>query len=176
MSATSPKKLTLVDVLVLPIQWDVDLSEFVWSRDVARRCKRGDVVGGICSKTGYRRMKYQGNYYYIHRLAYVWHTGQTLTQCIDHINGDRSDNRRENLRQVTYRVNNQNKRRYTNNTTGVTGVRMMSTGRFNSFIWKNGKRLHIGCHDTLDEASRARRGAEIDLGYHANHGSVMIPT
>jgi hypothetical protein len=176
MSATSPKRLTLADVLVLPIQWDTDLSEFVWSRNVARRCKKGDVVGGICSKTGYRRTKYHGKYYYIHRLAYVWHTGQTLTQCIDHINGDRSDNRRENLRQVTHRVNNQNKRRYTNNTTGVTGVRMMSTGRFNSFIWKNGRRLHIGCHDTLDEASRARRGAEINLGYHTNHGNVMVLT
>lgn len=75
---------------------------------------------------------------------------------VDHINGDKLDNRRTNLRPVTRSQNSMNKPMQSNNTTGYTGVhRLLLTGKFQAYIKKDNKRMHLGTYDTAKDAARA---------------------
>lgn len=80
---------------------------------------------------------------------------------VDHINRNRLDNRKCNLRVVTQRVNSLNRGVYKNNTSGITGVsKRKDTGRWSSRIVVNGKTICLGCYDTLKEAKIVREKAE----------------
>lgn len=90
---------------------------------------------------------------------------------IDHINGNRADNRLENLREVTAVQNNRNRARPFTNTSGVMGVAFRKdSGRWRAFINANGRRANLGTFDLFDEAVAARKMAERTEGYHQNHG------
>lgn len=79
-----------------------------------------------------------------------WGAGKGGTS-VDHINGDRLDNRRENLRIVSNSANQQNQRR-------VTGVSFDRTrGRWRAYGKVNQKQTNLGYHDTREEAIAARR-------------------
>ncbi len=90
---------------------------------------------------------------------------------IDHINGDRGDNRISNLRVVTSTENNRNKAINKNNTSGVTGVTWSKSRRkwiAQIHIGKIGKAL--GGFDRVEDAIAARKNAETRYGFHENHG------
>lgn len=104
-----------------------------------------------------------------HRVAFAIHTGQWPTGEIDHINGDKSDNRACNLRDVTRAENQLNRSRRRNNESGVNGVSRRKN-RWTAMIQHNGKRHHLGFFSTRDEAAQARAEAEERFGFHPNHG------
>ena len=88
---------------------------------------------------------------YMHRLLINAQPGQH----VDHINGDRLDNRRANLRLVTNTQNQQNKRTPSHNTSGHKGVCWhKGSGKWHVRITVNGKRLHLGY--TRDRETAAR--------------------
>ena len=90
---------------------------------------------------------------------------------MDHINGNRRDNRIENLRVVTVAENNKNLKTFKTNKSGRMGVHFdKSCRRWRAYIRYNGKRRHIGLYGSFEEASKARAKAEIKYGYHPNHG------
>lgn len=89
-------------------------------RTASRGRKIGDAVGSI-NGTGYRRVGMGGKYYTEHALVFLMHHGYIPSE-IDHINGDRADNRIENLRPVTRSQNQYNKDKCRNNTSGHRGV------------------------------------------------------
>lgn len=70
---------------------------------------------------------------------------------LDHINGNRADNRLENLRPCTVAQNIWNSRKSKNNTSGFKGVRQR-TSRFEARIRTNGVHRSLGMFDTPDEA------------------------
>ncbi len=109
---------------------------------------------GCTNKAGYRVVKYQDIQYKIHRLVYAYHTGN-WPKVIDHINGDRSDNRIENLREVTHVVNSQN----TTKICGAVKYRGVSyqkgRGRPRAFVQYAGKREFLGYFDSEEQASVA---------------------
>lgn len=80
----------------------------------------GQKVGSI-HKTGYRHVTWMGKIHKVHRLIFLLEHGY-LPKEIDHINGDRQDNRIENLREVTRSENQFNKAMCSNNTSGFRGV------------------------------------------------------
>lgn len=80
----------------------------------------GQQVGSI-HKTGYRHVTWNGKIHKVHRLIFLLEQGY-LPKEIDHINGDRQDNRLENLREVTRSENQFNKAMCSNNTSGFRGV------------------------------------------------------
>ena len=82
--------------------------------------RKGDVAGSP-HNAGYRQITINRKKHLIHRLIWCYHYGEMPTQ-IDHINGHRSDNRIENLRECSYSQNHGNKRISRNNTTGYKGV------------------------------------------------------
>lgn len=88
---------------------------------------------------------------------------------IDHINGDPSDNRLENLRNVSHEVNGRNLARRKNNTSGVTGVSRHGS-KWVARICPSRRTIYIGIFDSFDDAVAARRAAEVKYGYHPNRG------
>lgn len=90
---------------------------------------------------------------------------------IDHINGDRSDNRLANLRAVAPGENQKNNCAPINNTSGVVGVSWFKReGKWRARIKVRSKEMHLGLFDNFDEAVRVRKQAEKIYGFHPNHG------
>lgn len=84
--------------------------------------KVGEDAGWLCA-SDYWNVQLFGKCYKVHRVIYEMHFGEIPEgYSIDHINGDRQDNRISNLRVVTHRENNRNQGMYKNNNTGITGV------------------------------------------------------
>ena len=65
---------------------------------------------GFRMRNGYWYVSIDTRLVRAHRLAWLYVTGNWPDGCIDHINGDRSDNRFENLRDTNLRVNAENRR------------------------------------------------------------------
>ena len=82
-------------------------------------------------------------------------------QWVDHINRDRSDNTRENLRIVDARQNAQNKGLLSINTSGVSGVSLYKQTKWRARIGVDNKEILLGYFNTKDEAIKARLLAEI---------------
>lgn len=107
---------------------------------------------------------------YQHRIAWVLHYGEWPAGIIDHINGDKLDNRIENLRVVTDAENLSNKSLYRKNCSGVPGVRRKTIrSAWEVTIGDRGRQRRTTTH-CFGEAVRLRRSMEAQLGYHPNHG------
>lgn len=91
----------------------------------------------------------RGKRYYAHRIAWVLMTRAEPPEIIDHINGNPSDNRWSNLRAAT-ETNNQGNRRV-----APRGVTIRPYNRFEASIRIEGKKRHLGCFATVDDAHAA---------------------
>lgn len=81
---------------------------------------------------------------------------------IDHINLNKADNRRENLRFATHQENNFNKRCYENNKNQIKGVYWhKERHKWYAKIYVNYKSIHLGLYDDINDAIEARKRAEI---------------
>lgn len=108
-----------------------------------------------------------------HRVAWALYYGAWPALHLDHINGDRTDNRITNLREVVRSENQRNQKRRTDNTSGATGVSWyVLQGKWVAEIYVDGKKKNLGYFDTYEEAVSARKLAEVTHGYHPNHGRV----
>lgn len=109
--------------------------------------------------------------YKAHRIIWLLHTGDWPAMHLDHINGNRADNSIANLRAVTRTENMMNTRIRSDNTSGVVGVCWDgSRGKWLATICVARKYRHLGRFDDLDEAIAVRKAAEIEMGFHPNHG------
>lgn len=127
-----------------------------WSKVSAGPRRIGDVFDGV-NKDGYLRICVKGVQYPAHRLAFVFMQGALpdYKLDVDHINGNRLDNRWENLRVVSRQVNIQNQHWATprNKTSGLLGVTWdKAKGKWYACIWVNGRTLSLGRHTTAEDA------------------------
>ena len=77
--------------------------------------------------------------------------------CVDHINGDKADNRIVNLRFATIKENAQNSKISSRNTSGIKGVCFNKiNGTWKASIQVDGIRVHLGQFETIEEAQQAR--------------------
>ena len=82
--------------------------------------RKGKVAGSV-GTNGYVTVNLDKQWVGAHRLVWAWHFGYLPAQ-LDHINGDRADNRIENLRPATTHENGHNRRASRNSCTGVKGI------------------------------------------------------
>ena len=111
----------------------------------------------------------KGWYFSLHRLIFLYHHGYN-PKYVDHIDGNRSNNLIENLREVTKVENCKNARLSSQNKSGKPGVYETPNGNWIARISHNKKRLNLGTFSSLEEAIIARNKAEISYGFHKNHG------
>ena len=113
---------------------------------------------------GYLREEISGRRYYVHRIVWALHYGRWPALPIDHINGDKRDNRISNLREATDALNRQNQRQaHRDNKTGLQGVVRSSSGRFTASVRANGSKHHLGSFDTPELAHAAYLEAKRNL-------------
>lgn len=109
-----------------------------------------------------------------HRVAWVIAYGE-WPGIIDHIDGDGTNNRLLNLREVTKQENARNFPITKANTSGVVGVRQrMPSGRWAAHIGSGETYRHLGTYGCQTAARLARKAAERDIGYHPNHGERPV--
>ena len=157
----------MTDILHAPTKKDLPTAEYVRSvlaydpeTGVLRWLKRGKgrrtaFPAGCINANGYRYITINYRHLISHRLAWLITHGEWPTEQIDHINGDRSDNRLCNLRECSLVGNMQNlrKAKTTNVTTGLLGASLLkTTGAFRATIGIEGKQIHLGCFKTAEEA------------------------
>ena len=149
------------DELKYLLNYDLVTGEFTWRNPRANVLKVGQVAG-TTNKLGYKIICIRMKSYQAHRLAWLWVYGCMPSNHIDHIDGNPSNNRIENLRDVTRSVNMQNKKKACKgNTSGYLGVSWnKKIGKFVSEISFKGKRLSLGSFDDPKIAHEAYLSAK----------------
>lgn len=133
--------------------------------------KAGDKVG-FKSKGGYLSAHLCGRYYQVHRIIWFWMTGE-WPEIIDHKDGNKQNNKWNNLRNVDYFKNCQNQRLASDNTSGITGVSFIKKHKkWRASIMYRNKRYALGEFINFDDAVKARKQAEKDFGFYQNHGLI----
>jgi hypothetical protein len=112
------------------------------------------IKGGIITtkKTGYVVIEivYNGKMYPLFAHQFAWYvTNKEVVDCIDHINGDRCDNRIDNLRSVTRQQNQFNM----NNVKGY--CKYHKSNKWRAYIKLNKKQIHLGLFNSEEEARKA---------------------
>lgn len=120
---------------------------------------------------GYKVGNIDGSMYRSHRVAYALHHGFDPVDQIDHINGDRKDNRISNLRMVTNSQNGKNQKLRKTNTSGYNGVSFCKIRK----MWVaravvDGVDCRIGYFAKKEDANLARLKFNKGNGFHGNHG------
>ena len=128
------------------------------------------IVVNRTNNRGYYWCNVFGKMFLAHRLAWLYMTGEHPSDEIDHINGNRLDNRWSNLRSVSAFDNARNQGERVDNTSGCRGVTRNGSGWLVR-ISQNGIRYHLGTYNTIGEAIAVRKQAEKDLDYHPNHAN-----
>ncbi|MET3815342.1 HNH endonuclease [Pantoea sp. UYEF8] len=105
---------------------------------------------------GYRMIGISGKLYRVHRIAWMLTHGDDMPEYIDHINGDKSDNRIENLRPATNSQNMCNTTIRSDNTSGFKGVCFHNQrNKWMARISLNNKQVSLGLYSTKEQASAA---------------------
>lgn len=149
--------------------YDEESGRFFWNTKI-----KGIIIGseaGSNDAHGYGQIRLDGKVYKEHRLVWLYVTGRWPEGQIDHINHERRDNRFHNLREVDNAGNHTNRPMQRNNTTGVVGVSYCKRiDRYEAYITIDGKRKNLGHYKTLAQAREVREAANIQYGFHPNHG------
>lgn len=144
------------------LSYDRETGHFTWVKRPGKRVSVGDIAGGL--NRGYIHIAICGKQYRAHRLAWFVEHGHWPDGEIDHINGNRSDNRIANLRVVDGKTNTQNRRTpMKRNKLGVLGVYKSTWGRFVSSVHFNGRQVYLGTYSTPEEAHAAYVKAKREL-------------
>lgn len=151
-------------------KYNPDTGELFWNKTVNSRAKKGKAIDNI-SENGYIQFQYLGKKYYAHRIIYFICNGTYPKEFVDHIDGNRSNNKRDNLRAVSKLENHKNMKKPKTNTSGVIGVTWCKRdSKWMSQIKVEQKAINLGRFAEFSDAVNARKNAEILYGFHKNHG------
>jgi hypothetical protein len=134
---------------------------------------RGSTKGkkvGVINNSGYTTIVVDGKNMAMHRAVFIMHHGYSPAM-IDHIDGNKSNNKIENLRPCTKSTNGWNRKIHKNNKTGIKNV--LWKAEKNAWIVKlnvNKKRIHLGLYRDLELADLvAQEARDLYHGQFARH-------
>lgn len=119
----------------------------------------GKVAGNVNCQ-GYLQVQIDGKNYLAHRLVWFLHKGE-WPEIVDHLNGNRTDNRFENLTSVSSLHNGRNQCRGLAN----KGISELPSGSFRVVVSDR----HVGVYKTLEEATIARNAVYVWGGFSERH-------
>ena len=146
------------------LRYDADTGAFEW-KQMRSGIKNFPLAGSVHKKYGYLVIGIDQKRYQAHRLAWLYMHGVMPPDLIDHIDGDRLNNRIANLRLATMSENLQNRKGpAANNKLGFIGASFdKRDGRWTAWIKANGKSVYLGRYATGEEASQAYLNAKREL-------------
>jgi len=132
-----------IPILKELVSYNAETGELFWKARMSDKTPAGKLAGSK-RKDGYVCITIRGARLTAHRVAWAIHTGSWPKKYIDHINGDPSDNRFVNLRDVSQSENIQNLyAAKSHNKLGLLGV-VRDKKKFAARIVVDGKRLSLG--------------------------------
>lgn len=143
--------------------------KLIWKERHSQRLA-GSEAGWIESN-GYRRIRTKEGLFLAHRIVWLWH-GRNLPEFLDHIDGDPSNNKIENLRAANKSENGRNCKLHRQNKSGAKGVFWNEQIRKWSVSCRvNGKQRHFGCYEDFELAELVAMEARNKYhGEFARHG------
>ena len=135
------------------LEYNPDNGVFTWkvAQKYGKR-KVGDIAGHL-NADRYWHIIYKKKVYKAHRLAWLYTYGEFPEDMLDHIDGDKSNNRLINLRGCSRSENQKNQKLAKNNTSGFKGVYQdKKSGKWRAVAMLNGKNKHLGVFLTPEEA------------------------
>ena len=146
----------IIESLRLALRYDPETGDFFSRRDShSGRWKEGRQIGSRQSN-GYMAARVDGRLLLLHRVAFALMAGRWPSAHVDHRNGDRTDNRWQNLREATPLQNQWNRQALY----GGSHISHNNTNPFRAQIRFDGKRIHLGYFSTRKAAEEAYRKAE----------------
>lgn len=147
------------------------IAKLTWKRNI-KPCKPREIKD--INNYGYIQVSFQGRPFGLHRIIFLLMTGSFPANDVDHIDGDRLNNKWENLREVARCENLRNIGIKSSNSTGYHGVSFRKdTGKFTVYIDFDGVRYRGGSFTDLKDAVNKRREMETSFGFHENHGKRL---
>ena len=171
------KQLPCVEVIRETVDYDPATGLFFWRKIGVKQLdsRRAGKRAFVTYFNGYLKGTVRGVQLMAHRVAWKHYYEQDPQGEVDHINGNRLDNRIANLRVVTSLENKRNARRPNHNTSGCVGVSFRADkSRWRAFITLDNRSVHLGYFNDKDAAIDARKAAEARFGFHPNHGRAAL--
>lgn len=148
------------------VTYEIETGKLFWSRTKGR-AKKGEEVGWV-SKHGYRECSIEGKRRKVHHVIWYLVNG-VWPDMLDHINGNKLDNRIENLRPCSYAENARNRSK-TERELPRNVYPAKTKGKFKVSLQVNGKHHSFGVFDSLEMADTVAKQAR-ELYYGAFAGS-----
>lgn len=141
------------DIMESILHYDPDTGIFTWINCIKKKLN-GMEAGGK-NKSGYMLIKINGIKYYAHRLAFMIMIGDFPKNNVDHIDGNKVNNKWKNLREATFSENSFNSKLRNDNTSGCKCVSFhIRNKKWQVSITLNGKRKHYGFFDSKNDAEK----------------------
>jgi len=155
MKATDVDTQLIVEELKKSLFYDPNTGIFTWLKNEAKReNSRVGKVAGTKHWSGYRMIWIGKRHYLAHRLAWLYVYGEWPNDYVDHIDGDKLNNRISNLRVASNSQNKSNGKLYRHSTSGFKGVSKCGK-KWKAQIVHGYKNIYLGCHDTKEQAHEA---------------------
>ncbi len=133
---------------------------FIWIVGGRNQCNVGDVAGTIHKTKHYRYISIDGRKYLAQRLAFLYMKGYCSEHRIDHRDRVRDNNKWLNLREASGVCNMRNCKVPSNNVSGVKGVSLKYTGKWQVQVGLDNKRKYVGQSEDFTKAVAMRLAAE----------------
>jgi hypothetical protein len=147
------RKTLTQEYLKTILNYNPETGVFTWNQKTcqASRIQPGDIAGCTNTRYQYIEITIHRVSYKAHRLAWLYVYGTWPKKHLDHINGNRIDNRLLNLRESTSRENQQNRIEHRNGHLVGSSFRK-DIKKWQSTIVINKKKRHLGFFNTKEEA------------------------
>lgn len=134
-----------------------------WKKKSAKWTEVGGPVAAYIMPNGYLRVGLKGKRYYAHRVIYCMFHGE-MPKNVDHKDGDRSNNKEDNLRAATPRTNNQNRRKSEGTSSKYKGVHFRKDRqKWQVQIKHHGQSIRLGCFFSEEDAALAYNKKAIEI-------------